>query len=117
MMIRTLSMSRGGAGMDGRPPPPWVRVRSSSVGLVVDFLPSRRGLGQLVLGGRAMVSGELTAHLQGHGTIVVPLVAGDRAADVALELAGRLLAETPFDASVRPRGEGFSVALGVKAKA
>jgi hypothetical protein len=117
MMMRTQSVSRGGAGMDGRPPPPWVRVRSSSVGLVVDFLPSRRGLGQLVLGGKAMVSGELTAHLQGHGTIVLPLVAGDRAADIALELAGRLLAETPFDASVRPRGEGFSVALGVKAKA
>ena len=109
-------MSRG-TGMDGRPPPPWVRVRSTAVGLVVDFLPSRRGLGQVVIGGKALADGELTMHLQGQGTIVVPMLAGDRSADVALELASRLLGETPFDASVRPRGAGFSVALGVKASA
>lgn len=114
MQLRPLTaMSRR---TDGRPPPPWIRVRSSAIGLAADFLPSRRGLGQVVLTGEALVAGEVTVHLQGHGTIAIPLVAGETAADVALELASRILLETEFDACVRTRGTGFSVALGVKAE-
>lgn len=114
MQLRPLTASSRVTG--GRPPPPWIRVRSSAIGLAADFLPSRRGLGQVVLAGEALVSGEVTVHLQGHGTIAIPLVAGETAADVALELASRLLIETEYDACVRARGLGFSVALGVKAE-
>ena len=115
MQLRSLAFASS-RRTDGRPPPPWVRVRSTAIGLAVDFLPSRRGLGQIVLTGEALVSGEVTAHLSGHGTIAIPLVAGETAADVALELASRILMETEFDAFVRTRGTGFGIALGVKAE-
>jgi len=102
-----------------RPPqfvnnPVQVRVRSSVIGLVADHLRGRSGLGQIVLQGEALVSGELTVHVPGHGTLVLHLVPGETAADAALELASRLLTEASRDASVRPRGSGFAVALGGK---
>jgi len=115
MQLRPITqISRSFTG--GRTPPPWVRVRSSAVGLAADFLPSRRGLGQIVIQGEALVPGEVTAHLAGHGTLVVPVIQGDDASQVALELAARILGETSYDACVRTRGDGFSIALGVKAE-
>jgi hypothetical protein len=91
-----------------------VRVRSSAIGLFADHLRGRAGLGQIALQGEALVSGELTVHVPGHGTLVLHLMAGESAADAALELASRLLTEASRDASVRPRGNGFAVALGKK---
>jgi hypothetical protein len=101
-------------GTTGGTPPPWVRVRCSAIGLVGDFLASRQTLGQVVLQGEAVVPGDLTVHLAGQSTLVIPLQPGDTASDAAFELAARILNETPYDALVRARGAGFAVALGVK---
>lgn len=95
-------------------PPVNVRVRSSAIGLFADHLRGRAGFGQIILQGEALVPGELTIHIPGHGMIVLPLIPGETAADAALELASRLLTEASRDASVRPRGSGFSVCIGKK---
>ena len=91
-------------------------MRCSAVGLAGEFLPSRTTLGQVVLSGEALISGELTVHMAGQGMLVLQILPGDSAAEVALELATRILMETRYDASVRSRGPAFSVALGVKAE-
>ena len=97
----------------GTPPAP-VRVRSSAIGLFADHVRGRTGMGQVVLQGEALVAGDLTVYVPGHGSLVLRLMAGETAADAALELASRLLCEAARDASVRPRGNGFAVAIGPK---